>query len=219
MIFLSCTEDVTLPEQAFATDIEQRTQVSCDPQGVCDPPQQRSWNFNYQGCGIRVYMTVTECPQLDGSLIVYFEEQQQIVDILNGSCQVDINFIEGAYREAVSRHMQNFIMRMPDCNSQDDPVVSSKFIKTNCQKYCYIPVFAVGGSPSYEWLDCSSQESCCIETTDWCVDGEGNKVGTLISEDQVGDCEGEEETCPFANVLSPFESGNSSPNCIADRCE
>lgn len=190
------------------------------PEGVCQSTQNYSWNFNYLGCDIKVFMKVTECTDASGNITVYFEETQEIVNILGGSCSVTPPFIEGAYLIAVDTHMQgNYVNNMPDCSSEIDPTVSSKQIKINCRKYCYIPVFSVGDNPSYEWLDCANQESCCIVTTEWCLDGEGNAVGTVVSEDTVGDCEGDEESCPFPYAISPYSPGNSNPDCIADRCE
>ena len=217
-LIFSCTQDEIQLERSSEEFIENRSQTSCGPEGQCQNSINKSWNFNYLGCDIRVYMTVTECIDASGTLVVYFEESQQIVDILNGSCTVDLTFIEGAYLAAVENQMQSYKLQMPNCGSQNDPLVSSKQIKINCRKYCYIPVFALGGNPSYEWLDCSNQQSCCIVTTEWCVDGEGNTVGTIVSENQVGTCDGSQESCPFSNSISPYSPGNSDPECVVDRC-
>lgn len=219
-LVISCTQDEVQLEQISEEVIETRSQASCVPEGICQNSQSYSWNFNYLGCDIKVYMKVTECTDGLGNITVYFEETLEIVDILSGSCSVTPSFIEGAYLAAVEIHMEgNYTNSMPDCRSESEPTVSSKQIKINCRKYCYIPVFSAGEYPSYEWLDCANQESCCIVTTEWCLDGEGNAVGTIVSEDTVGDCEGDEESCPFSNVISPYSPGNSNPDCIEDRCE
>lgn len=204
--------------QGLESKFENRSELPCGPNGECDDPENRSWNFNYLGCDIIVYMTVTRCLDNQNNLIVYFEEQDQIVDILSGSCTVDDSFIEGAYREAIRRFMPNVESQMPLCDSGGDPTVTSKQIKLNCRKYCYIPVFTIGEDPGYEWLNCSEEESCCIVTTEWCINSQEEIEGTVISEDQEGDCDGEEETCPYSQHTSPYAPSSSSPECIADRC-
>jgi hypothetical protein len=182
----SCVKDTPplLESSDILTEVQTRGGVSCGPQGNCGPTVPQTLSFSFMGCWIKVYYKTTTCDN-----VVYFEEESEIVDILSGTCTVDIAFIEGAYAEAIRMHMQNLISQAPSCGGQGD-LLLSKQIKTECQRYCIGP--SPVGQTNYYWTTCANVQSCCIETTHWCeVEGEVIiDASKPITQNQVGQCEG-----------------------------
>lgn len=176
-----------MPESPdILTEVQTRGDTSCGPEGDnCGATTTWSLNFTFMGCSIKVYYRTINCDN-----IVYFEEEAEIVDILSGSCTVDIAFIEGAYDEAIRMHMQTEIANAPECGGVRD-LLLSKQIKTECQKYCIGP--GPVGETNYYWTPCANVQSCCIETKYWCeVEGEVVvDTSKPITQNQVGQCEGE----------------------------
>ncbi len=194
---------------AVETKIDSRaSHLTCGPEGVCEEPITNIRQFNYQGCAVEVSFDVTMC---DNGTVIYFEETEEIVDILFGSCTVDESFIEGVYNQAIEDYMQSQIDRAPNCGS-NSTLLTSKQINVECQKYCIGP--SPVGVTSYYWTPCAEVQSCCIVTREWCLDGEGNVVSGPPSNEQIGECEGFfTGTC----YQTPTPIGYNP--CITSRCD
>jgi len=189
----SCVKEANqIPEQAQLTEnIENRGGPDCGPEGDCEPSVvEQVINVPVFGCSVTVIMRVTKCvDSYTGDITVYFEEEEEAIDI-NGDCDgVSLEFIEAAYTEAIFRYVQSqYRDQAPFCSSGGF-VLSSKQIKTECQKYCIGP--SLPGTTNYYWSACANVQSCCIVTQKWCRDGEGNMIQDgPPSNEQVGECEG-----------------------------
>lgn len=165
-------------------------------------------------CTISGYVDYAVCVNLDGSVEVTIKDLENFV-IGAEDCfglDVDSDCIEDIVIEKVLPYIVQDATKFPQADP--DYVITTKFYKQLCAKYCY----SATPYPQYTLNYCEGSYSCCVQTSLWAQQPTDPPYGRISTGyQQSGGCQGALQGCWTKKGGDPLESENSI-SCTARPC-